>query len=44
MWFAAQSGPTPDTPASGDFAGWHAMLHQSGENTQRCSGMLTSGS
>ncbi|MCW9705936.1 phytoene desaturase family protein [Fodinibius salsisoli] len=41
-WFAAQSGPTPDHPASGDFAGWHAMLHQSGAKHPRGgSGMLT---
>lgn len=42
MWFAAQSGPTPDHPASGDFAGWHAMLHESGAKHPRGgSGMLT---
>lgn len=42
MWFAAQSGPTPDHPASGDFAGWHAMLHQSGaKHPKGGSGMLT---
>lgn len=42
MWFAAQSGPTPDHPATGDFAGWHAMLHQSGAMHPRGgSGMLT---
>lgn len=42
MWFAAQSGPTPDQPATGDFAGWQAMLHQSGAKHPRGgSGMLT---
>lgn len=42
QWFAAQSGPTPDHPASGDFAGWHAMLHQSGaKHPKGGSGMLT---
>ena len=42
MWFAAQSGPTPDHPATGDFAGWQAMLHQSGAKHPRGgSGMLT---
>lgn len=42
MWFAAQSGPTPDQPATGDFAGWQSMLHQSGAKHPRGgSGMLT---
>lgn len=42
MWFAAQSGPTPDHPATGDFAGWQSMLHQSGARHPRGgSGMLT---
>ena len=42
MWFAAQSGPTPDHPATGDFAGWQAMLHQSGaKHPKGGSGMLT---
>jgi phytoene dehydrogenase-like protein len=41
-WFAAQSGPTPDMPATGDFAGWQSMLHQSGAKHPRGgSGMLT---
>lgn len=41
-WFAAQSGPTPDMPATGDFAGWQAMLHRSGAKHPRGgSGMLT---
>ena len=42
MWFAAQSGPTPDHPATGDFAGWQSMLHRSGAKHPRGgSGMLT---
>lgn len=42
MWFAAQSGPTPDHPATGDFAGWQSMLHESGAKHPRGgSGMLT---
>lgn len=42
MWFAAQSGPTPDQPATGDFAGWQSMLHESGAKHPRGgSGMLT---
>lgn len=41
-WFAAQSGPLPDQSATGDFAGWQAMLHQSGAKHPRGgSGMLT---
>ncbi|MDZ7771918.1 MAG: NAD(P)/FAD-dependent oxidoreductase [Balneolaceae bacterium] len=41
-WFAAQSGPTPDHPATGDFAGWQSMLHRSGAKHPRGgSGMLT---
>lgn len=41
-WFAAQSGPTPDHPATGDFAGWQSMLHQSGAwHPRGGSGMLT---
>ena len=41
-WFAAQSGPTPDHPATGDFAGWQSMLHQSGAKHPRGgSGMLS---
>jgi phytoene dehydrogenase-like protein len=41
-WFAAQSGPTPDMPATGDFVGWQSMLHQSGAKHPRGgSGMLT---
>jgi len=42
LWFAAQSGPLPDHSATGDFAGWHAMLHQSGaKHPKGGSGMLT---
>jgi len=42
LWFAAQSGPTPDQAATGDFAGWQAMLHNSGVKHPRAgSGMLT---
>ena len=42
LWFAAQSGPTPDQAATGDFAGWQAMLHQSGgKRPKGGSGMLT---
>ncbi len=41
-WFAAQSGPLPDQSATGDFAGWQAMLHQSGAKHPRGgSGQLT---
>ncbi len=41
-WMAAQSGPTPDQAATGDFVGWQAMLHQSGgKRPQGGSGMLT---
>ena len=41
-WLAAQSGPPPHEIATGDFAGWHAMLHQSGAKHPRGgSGMLT---
>lgn len=42
LWFAAQSGPTPDQSATGDFAGWQAMLHESGAKRPKGgSGMLT---
>lgn len=42
LWFAAQSGPTPDMSASGDFVGWQAMVHESGAKRPRGgSGMLT---
>jgi phytoene desaturase len=41
-WLAAQSGPPPDEIGSGDFFGWHAMLHTSGARHPRGgSGMLT---
>ncbi len=41
-WLAAQSGPPPHEVATGDFAGWHAMLHRSGAKHPRGgSGMLT---
>ena len=29
-WLAAQSGPPPGEMASGDFAGWQAMIHKHG--------------
>ncbi len=42
IWFAAQSGPTPDMTATADFAGWQAMLHQSGaKHPKGGSGALT---
>lgn len=42
LWFAAQSGPTPDVSATADFAGWQAMIHESGAKHPRGgSGMLT---
>lgn len=42
IWLAAQSGPPPSEAASGDFAGWHAMYHQSGMKRARGgSGALT---
>lgn len=42
IWFAAQSGPLPDQTATGDFAGWQSMLHQSGaKHPKGGSGMLT---
>ena len=41
-WLAAQSGPPPHEIGTGDFAGWHAMLHESGAKHPRGgSGMLT---
>lgn len=41
-WLAAQSGPPPDEPGSGDFFGWHAMMHTCGAKHPRGgSGMLT---
>ncbi|MCH2449505.1 MAG: NAD(P)/FAD-dependent oxidoreductase [Gracilimonas sp.] len=42
LWFAAQSGPLPDHSATGDFAGWQSMLHESGaKHPKGGSGMLT---
>lgn len=42
LWFAAQSGPPPDQTATADFAGWQAMLHESGgKRPKGGSGMLT---
>lgn len=42
IWLAAQSGPPPSEAASGDFAGWHAMYHQSGmKRAKGGSGALT---
>lgn len=41
-WLAAQSGPPPTAMASGDFLGWHSMIHRSGVKRPRGgSGMLT---
>ncbi|WP_420828951.1 phytoene desaturase family protein [Herpetosiphon giganteus] len=41
-WLAAQSGPPPHEIGTGDFAGWHSMLHESGAKHPRGgSGMLT---
>lgn len=42
LWMAAQSGPPPGEVASGNFAGWHAMYHQSGmKRAKGGSGALT---
>jgi len=42
VWLAAQSGPPPLTPATGDFLGWHSMIHRSGVKRPRGgSGALT---
>lgn len=42
LWFAAQSGPVPEQSATGAFAGWQAMLHESGgKRPEGGSGMLT---
>ncbi|MEM0967015.1 MAG: NAD(P)/FAD-dependent oxidoreductase [Verrucomicrobiota bacterium] len=42
LWLAAQSGPAPSEIASGNFAGWHAMYHQSGmKRAKGGSGALT---
>jgi phytoene dehydrogenase-like protein len=41
-WMAAQSGPPPMAMASGDFLGWHSMIHRSGvKRPKGGSGMLT---
>ncbi len=42
IWLAAQSGPPPDQSGSGAFAGFHAMIHESGAKHPRGgSGELT---
>ncbi|TVP77935.1 MAG: NAD(P)/FAD-dependent oxidoreductase [Puniceicoccaceae bacterium] len=42
IWLAAQSGPPPSEPGSGDFAGWHSMYHRSGmKRAKGGSGALT---
>lgn len=42
VWLAAQSGPPPHAAATGDFLGWHAMIHRSGVKRPRGgSGALT---
>jgi phytoene dehydrogenase-like protein len=42
IWLAAQSGPPPSEPATGDFAGWQSMYHQSGmKRAKGGSGALT---
>lgn len=41
-WLAAQSGPPPSELASAPFAGWHAVVHDSGAaHPKGGSGMLT---
>lgn len=41
-WLAAQSGPPPTAMASGDFLGWHSMIHRSGvKRPEGGSGALT---
>ena len=41
-WMAAQTGPPPTAMASGDFVGWHSMIHKSGvKRPKGGSGMLT---
>ncbi|MEZ5428921.1 MAG: NAD(P)/FAD-dependent oxidoreductase [Pyrinomonadaceae bacterium] len=41
-WLAAQSGPPPTAPATGDFLGWHSMIHRSGvKRPEGGSGALT---
>jgi len=42
VWLAAQSGPPPSAAATGDFLGWHSMIHRSGVRRPRGgSGALT---
>jgi len=42
VWLAAQSGPPSTASATGDFLGWHAMIHKSGVKRPRGgSGALT---
>ncbi|MFN2454639.1 MAG: phytoene desaturase family protein [Pyrinomonadaceae bacterium] len=42
VWLAAQSGPPSTAAATGDFLGWHAMIHKSGVKRPRGgSGALT---
>ncbi|HVF27323.1 MAG TPA: NAD(P)/FAD-dependent oxidoreductase [Pyrinomonadaceae bacterium] len=42
VWLAAQSGPPPGAAATGDFLGWHSMIHRSGVKRPRGgSGALT---
>ena len=41
-WLAAQSGPPPTAAATGDFLGWHSMIHRSGvKRPEGGSGALT---
>lgn len=41
-WLAAQSGPPPGAAATGDFLGWHSMIHRSGvKRPKGGSGSLT---
>ena len=41
-WLAAQSGPPPTMTATGDFLGWHSMIHESGvKRPEGGSGALT---
>ncbi|HVF56208.1 MAG TPA: NAD(P)/FAD-dependent oxidoreductase [Pyrinomonadaceae bacterium] len=42
VWLAAQSGPPAGAAATGDFLGWHSMIHRSGVKRPRGgSGALT---
>ncbi len=42
VWLSAQSGPPPTEMATGDLAGWNAMIHRSGaKRAKGGSGMLT---